>query len=119
MEEQQRLSPGTFNRRKLRRSSGALHALERHLEIPLSREELDRVLVAAEWAAGSAAQAAEAAAWAARAARAAAVATAWAAQAAARATALAAEATTVEAAAGAARAEARSRQSQIFEEIFG
>ena len=86
------------------RSLDALDTLERHLEIPLSREELDRVLVAAEWAAGSAARAAEAAAraaaWSARAASLAAVEAAWATEA-------------------AAWAEARARQSQIFEEIFG
>ena len=44
------------------RSLDALDTLERHLEIPLSREELDKVLAAAE-----AAEAAEAAAWAAEA----------------------------------------------------
>ena len=79
-----------------RRLLDALDALERHLEIPLSREELDRVLVAAEWAAGAAALAA----WSARAAALA----AWSARAAAEA---------------AAWAEARARQVQIFEGIFG
>ena len=85
------------------RSLGALDALARHLESPLSREELDRVLVAAEWAVGSAAQAAEAAVWAAvwsAEAAWAAVEAAWAAEA-------------------AAWAEARARQVRIFEEIFG
>ena len=99
------------------RSLDALDALERHLESPLSREELDQVLAAAgaaaraAWAAAraagvpvvaarAAAEAAQAAAWAAA---------AWAAGAAAEAAALAAE----------ARAAARARQVQIFEEIFG
>jgi hypothetical protein len=87
-----------------RRLLDALDALERHLEIPLSREELDRVLVAAEWAAAQAARAAEAAAEAAaRSARA-----AW--------TAAWEAARAAEAAAG---AEARARQFQNFEEIFG
>ena len=104
------------------RSLGALDALARHLESPLSREELDRVLVAAEWAVGSAAQAAEAAA------RAAAGATeaAGAAEAAAEAAGAAAWAASWAAAGAATRATeaaawaaARARQSQIFEEIFG
>ena len=102
------------------RSLDALDALERHLEIPLSREELDQVLAAAgaaaraaaartaaraavEAAVRSAARAAEAAAWAAEAA---AWAAAWAAAGAAW-------------AAGAAGAEARARQVQIFVGIFG
>jgi hypothetical protein len=131
-----------------RRLLDALDALERHLEIPLSREELDRVLVAAEWAAGAAARAAEAAAraaaWSARAAAEAAVEAAWATEAAAwaaeaaqaaqaaRAAEAAAEAAArsaraawtaaweaARAAEAAAGAEARARQSQIFEEIFG
>ena len=99
------------------RSLDALDALERHLEIPLSREELDKVLAAAEaaaeaaaWSARAAAEAAEAAAWAAVWSAEAAVEAAWAAEAAAWA---------AEAAAGAAGAEARARQSQIFEEVFG
>ena len=106
------------------RSLDALDALERHLEIPLSREELDKVLAAARAAgvpvvaARAAAEAAQAAArTAARAAVEAAVrsaaraaeAAAWAAEAAAWAAAWAAE----------AGAEARARQVQIFEGIFG
>ncbi len=131
-----------------RRLLDALDALERHLEIPLSREELDRVLVAAEWAVRSAARAAEAAArvaaWSARAAAEAAVEAAWATEAAAwaaeaaqaaqaaRAAEAAAEAAArsaraawtaaweaARAAEAAAGAEARARQFQIFEEIFG
>jgi hypothetical protein len=131
-----------------RRLLDALDALERHLEIPLSREELDRVLVAAEWAAGAAARAAEAAAraaaWSARAAAEAAVEAAWATEAAAwaaeaaqaaqaaRAAEAAAEAAArsaraawtaaweaARAAEAAAGAEARARQFQNFEEIFG
>ncbi len=106
------------------RSLDALDALERHLESPLSREELDQVLAAAGAAARAAA--ARTAAWvaqvaartAARAAvgaaaeaatEAAAEAAAWAAEAAAWAAAWAAE----------AGAEARARQVQIFEGIFG
>ena len=78
------------------RSLDALDAVERHLESPLSREELDRVLAAA-WEA----EVAEAAAWAAWAA-------AWAASWAA------ARPTEAE-----ARAAARARQVQIFKGIFG
>ena len=111
------------------RSLDALDALARHLESPLSREELDQVLAAARaadsaaWAARAteaAAWAAEAAAWAAEAAARAAEA-AWAAARAAEAeeAAAAGAAWAAEAAAGAAGAEARARQSQIFEEIFG
>ena len=103
------------------RSLDALDAVERHLESPLSREELDRVLAAAEAAraavaaAWAAVEAAVAAAWAARAAAvaaagAAAGAAAWAAETAAWA---------AEAAVDAARAEARARQVQIFKGIFG
>ena len=114
------------------RSLDALDALERHLEIPLSREELDKVLAAARAAgvpvvaARAAAEAAQAAArTAARAAVEAAVrsaaraaeAAAWAAEAAAWAAAWAAAGAAW--AAGAAGAEARARQSQIFEEVFG
>ena len=77
------------------RSLNALDAVERHLESPLSKQELDQVVAEA--------RAALAAAEAARAARA-----AWAAEAAA------------EAAAGAAAgAAAHARQAQIFKEIFG
>ena len=119
------------------RSLDVLSALERHLESPLSKRELNKVVAeagaaqAAAWAAARAARAARAAVGAAEAARVAAEAVAWAAEAAeaaqaewaaeaaaeaaarsARAAALAAESTTVEAA-------ARARQSQIFEEIFG
>ena len=119
------------------RSLDALNALERHLESPLSKRELNKVVAeagaaqAAAWAAARAARAARAAVGAAEAARVAAEAVAWAAEAAeaaqaewaaeaaaeaaarsARAAALAAESTTVEAA-------ARARQSQIFEGIFG
>ena len=81
------------------RSLDALDALARHLEIPLSREELDKVLAAAVWSAEAAVWSAEAAAEAARAA-------AWVPGAAAR-------------AAEAARAAARARQVQIFKGIFG
>ena len=123
------------------RSLDALDALERHLEIPLSREELDKVLAAArtagvpvvaaraaaeaaqaaartaaraavEAAVRSAARAAEAAAWAARAARAAEAAALEAARA-------AEEAEEAEAAWAAARSAARARQTQIFEGVFG
>ena len=51
------------------RSLDVLSALERHLESPLSREELDQVLAAAGAAAWTAVWAAEAAAWAAARAR--------------------------------------------------
>ena len=129
------------------RSLDVLSALERHLESPLSREELDKVLAAAEvvaeaalaaaraaeaaWAAAEAAEAAEAAVGAAEAAEDAARAAAWAAGApeaaeAAWAAARAAEAARAEAveaaraeAVEAARAAARARQVQIFEVIFG
>jgi hypothetical protein len=109
------------------RSLDALDAVERHLESPLSREELDRVLAAAweaevaEAAAWAAVEAARAAKWAAVEAAEAAEAAAWAAEAAVDAAAWAAEtaAWAAEAAVDAARAEARARQSQIFEEIFG
>ena len=107
------------------RSLNVLDALERHLESPLSKQELDRVLAEARaaWAAAWAAEAAaRAAVWAARAA-------VWAAEAAAEAAWAAAweawEAAweAAEAAAraekGAARAEARARQVQFFKEIFG
>ena len=112
------------------RSLDALDALARHLESPLSKQELDQVLAAARAAgvpvvaARAAAEAAQAAArTAARAAVEAAVrsaaraaeAAAWAAEAAAWAAAWAA----VEAGAGAAGAEARARQVQIFKGIFG
>ena len=105
------------------RSLDALDALERHLEIPLSREELDKVLAAARTAAEAiAAWTIEAAAWAAGAAAWVAVEAAWAAVEAAWATEAAAEAA-VEAAWAAAEAaawaEARARQVQIFEEVFG
>ncbi len=116
------------------RSLNVLDALERHLESPLSKQELGRVLVKAQaaweaaraaawaaeaWAARAAAEAAEAAeaAWAARAAeaaRAAAEAVAEAAAWTARAAGAAARA-----AGAAARAEARARQVQFFKEIFG
>ncbi len=102
------------------RSLNVLDALERHLESPLSRQELDRVLAAARaaaravvWAARAAAEAAALAAE--RAAAGTAAEAAWAAAEAAWAAARAAEA----AEEGAARAEARSRQAQIFKEIFG
>ena len=98
------------------RSLDALDALARHLESPLSEQELDRVLAAARAAAAEAWAAAEAAASAAWAA-AWAVGTAWAAGAAAWAAAWAVEA--AEAAEAAAGAEARARQVQIFEEVFG
>ena len=101
------------------RSLDALDALERHLEIPLSREELDKVLAAAG-AAGAAARttAARTAAWAAArtaaartaAARAAAWAAAWAAEA-AWAAARAAEAEEA-AAAAAAWAAARAAEAE-------
>ena len=108
------------------RSLDALDALARHLEIPLSKQELDQVVAAAgaaalaaesaAWEAGAAAllpdPAADSAAWAALAVESAAEAAAEAAARSARAAALAAESTTVEAA-------ARARQSQIFEGIFG
>ena len=81
------------------RSLDALDTLERPLESPLSREELDKVLAAAVWSAEAAVWSAEAAAEAARAA-------AWVPGAAAR-------------AAEAARAAARARQVQIFKGIFG
>jgi hypothetical protein len=101
------------------RSLDALDALERHLESPLSKQELDQVLAAAgaaalaaeaAWAAWAAARAAGApeAAEAAEAAEEAAWAAAWAASwAATRVT------------EAAAWAEARARQTQIFEEVFG
>ena len=90
------------------RSLDALDALERHLESPLSKRELNKVVAeagaartaaarTAAWAAARAAEAEEAAAWAA-------VEAAWAAEAAAKAE---------------ARAAARARQVQIFEGIFG
>jgi hypothetical protein len=113
------------------RSLDALDAVERHLESPLSREELDRVLAAAweaawaaaltaAWAAWAAARATEAAKWAAVEAAEAAEAAAWAAEAAVDAAAWAAEAAgAAEAAVDAARAEARARQVQIFKGIFG
>jgi hypothetical protein len=108
------------------RSLDALDAVERHLESPLSREELDRVLAAAReaaWAAAveAAARATEAAAEAAAgAAGAAAGAAAWAAvDAAAWAAEAAGAAEEAEAAWAAARSAARARQSQIFEGIFG
>ena len=126
------------------RSLDALDALERHLEIPLSREELDLVSAAAwtaaeaiaawtieaaeavwaVWAAWAAAWAAEAAAR--SAAPEAAGAAAEAAEDAARAAAWAPEAAEAaeaaeeaEAAWAAARSAARARQTQIFEGIFG
>ena len=100
------------------RSLDALDAVERHLESPLSRQELVRVLEEARAAALAAAGAAAwAAAWAAEAAVEA-VAAAWAARAAAGAAAW--EAAEAEAgAAGAAWAASRARQVQIFERIFG
>jgi hypothetical protein len=115
------------------RSLDALDAVERHLESPLSREELDQVVAAAwaaagaaAWAAWAAARATEAAAGAAAgaagAAGAAAGAAAWAAAGAAAWAAEAAEAAGAAEAAEAAEAAdraARARQSQIFEEIFG
>ncbi len=91
------------------RSLNVLDALERHLESPLSRQELDRVLaeaVGAERSAAWAAARAEAV-WAARAA-------VWAAAGAA-----AAGAAWAAAAEAAAWAASRSRQAQIFERIFG
>ena len=96
------------------RSLNVLDALERHLESPLSKQELDRVLAEARaaWAAAwAAALAAEAAGAAAEAAAAEAARAAWAAARAAAEAAAEAE--------GAARAEARARQAQIFERIFG
>ena len=109
------------------RSLDALDAVERHLESPLSREELDRVLAAAweaevaEAAVWAAVEAARAAKWAAVEAAEAAEAAAWAAEAAVDAAAWAAEtaAWAAEAAVDAARAEARARQVQIFKGIFG
>ena len=122
------------------RSSGALDALERHLESPLSKRELNKVVAgagaaqAAAWAAARAARAARAAVGAAEAARVAAEAVAWAAEAAHAAQAAWAAEAAAEVAAGAAeaeaqvaeaaaraaaRAEARSRQAQIFKGIFG
>ena len=131
------------------RSLNVLSALERHLESPLSKRELNKV-VAEAGAAGAAARtaAARTAAWTAEAAAgAAAGAVAWAAEWAAEAAAGAAARAAARAAAGAAEAAARSaaaeaawaaswaaeawvtkteawaaaraRQSQIFEEIFG
>ena len=115
------------------RSLDALDALARHLESPLSKQELDQVVAAAEAARTAAARTA---AWAAArtaaartaAARTAAWAAAWAAEA-AWAAARAAEAeeaaaaaaawAAARAAARAARSAARARQFQIFEEIFG
>jgi len=97
------------------RSLDALDAVERHLESPLSREELDRVSAAAEAAARAAARAAGAA-WAAAEA---AVAAAWAAAEAAVAAAWAAAWAAEAAEAAESRAEARSRQAQIFKGIFG
>ena len=101
------------------RSLNVLDALERHLESPLSKQELDVVLAeawaAAARAAEAAAEAARAAAWAA--ARAEAV---WAARAAVWAAgAAAAGAAWAAAAEAAAWAASRSRQAQIFEGIFG
>ena len=122
------------------RSLDALDALARHLESPLSKQELDQVVAEAGAAARTAVWAAEAAEWAAAeaaaeaAARAAARAAAWAAEAAARSAAAWAAEWAAEAAAAAwaavwaaaraaeaveARAAARARQSQIFEEVFG
>ncbi len=97
------------------RSLDALDALERHLESPLSREELDQVLAAAGAAARAARAARAAAAWAARAVAGAARAAWTAAWGAAWEAARAAEA----AQAVEARAAARARQAQIFEGIFG
>ncbi len=97
------------------RSLDALDALERHLESPLSREELDQVLAAAGAAARAARAARAAAAWAARAVAGAARAAWTAAWGAAWEAARAAEA----AQAVEARAASRSRQAQIFEGIFG
>ena len=99
------------------RSLDALDALARHLESPLSREELDQVLAAAGAAARAAA--ARTAAWVAQ------VAARTAARAAVGAAAEAATEAVAEAAAWAAAwaaeagAEARARQVQIFEGIFG
>ena len=123
------------------RSLDALDTLERHLEIPLSKQELDQVVAASraaaravEAAAWAAEAAAEAAAWAAAeaavrsAARAveaavwsaeAAAGAAWAAAAEAAAWAAEAAEAAVEAGVGAARSAARARQTQIFEGIFG
>ena len=102
------------------RSSGALDTLERHLEIPLSREELDKVLAAAEAAAARASGAAAgAAAWAA--ALAVEAAADEDAQSAVEAVESAVWALWAEAqvAKAEARAAARARQVQIFEGIFG
>ena len=103
------------------RSLDVLSALERHLESPLSKRELDQVLAAAweaevaEAAAWAAVEAARAAKWAAVEAAEAAEAAAWAAEAAVDAAAGAAET----AAWAAARSAARARQVQIFKGIFG
>ena len=105
------------------RSLDALDAVERHLEIPLSREELDQVVAAAwaaagaaAWATEAAAEAAWAAAWAAWAAAEAAVeaagAAAWAAS-------WAAAGAATRATEAAARSAARARQVQFFKGIFG
>ena len=102
------------------RSLDALDAVERHLESPLSKQELDRVLAearaawaaawAAVWAARAAAEAAEAARAAAEAAPRAAAEAAWA----------AARAAAAEAAeAAGAWAASSARQVQFFKEIFG
>ena len=102
------------------RSLDALDALERHLEIPLSREELDKVLAAAGAAAARASGAAAgAAAWAA--ALAVEAAADEDAQSAVEAVESAVWALWAEAqvAKAEARAAARARQAQIFEEIFG
>ena len=80
------------------RSLDALDALARHLEIPLSKRELDKVLAAARAAKWAAVEAAGAAAWAAS----------WAAAGAA-----------TRATEAAARSAARARQVQIFKGIFG
>ena len=105
------------------RSLDALDALARHLESPLSKRELNKVVAeagaaqAAAWAAARAAEAARAAVWSAvwstEAARAAGAA-AWAAEAAAEAAGAAAGAAARE-----ARSAARARQVQIFERVFG
>ena len=131
------------------RSLDALDTLERHLEIPLSKQELDQVVAAAEaartaaartaawaaartaaartaaartaaWAAAWAAEAAWAAALAVEAEEAAAAAAAWAAAwAAGAAWAAQAEEEAEAAAKAAAEAAARARQVQIFKGIFG
>ena len=92
------------------RSLDALDALARHLESPLSKQELDQVVAeaaeaaqATAWSAWAAAEAAAEAAWTAALA---AVEAAWAAEKAGRRKA-------------AAWAAARARQVQIFEGIFG